>query len=180
MVSMKAVFLDRDGTINTEYEDGGLDDITKTELIPGGFEAFERLAKLNYKLFIVTNQNCVAEGRISDQEFHAINDKIVDLIKPSGAVITRTYYCAHDPSDGCDCKKPKPGMLQQAAEEFDINLAESYMIGDRDTDVLTGINAGTKTIKLSGGLFGQLDNVNPDFEARNLLEAIKYIEGKAA
>jgi D-glycero-D-manno-heptose 1,7-bisphosphate phosphatase len=173
---MKAVFLDRDGTINEEFKDGGLDDSSKVKLLPGVERAMQILAKLDFGVFIITNQDSIYEKRISEKEFRKINQKIIDLLKPSDVKIIKTYFCPHGPNNVCECHKPKPGMLLNAAKEFGVDLKSSYMIGDRLTDVRTGLDAGTKTILLKAGLgFGNLPDTKPDFEAENLLAAIRHI-----
>lgn len=172
---MKAVFLDRDGTINhgiPKYE--RVDSPDKVELIPGVIEALEQLAKLDYAVFLVTNQAGLAEGIITPADFDAINAKTLELIAPTGVKIVKTYVCPHGEGATCDCRKPKPGMLLQAAEEFDIDLAESWMIGDRETDVMTGVTAGTKTILVQTGAL-QTTSENATFTAKDLPEAITYI-----
>jgi histidinol-phosphate phosphatase family protein len=172
---MKAVFLDRDATINVgvpKYE--RVDSLDKVELLPKSIEALRLLASLDYKVIIVTNQAGIAEGRISIDEFNAINDKVLDLIKPSGIIITKIYVCPHGFDEGCECRKPKPKLIFDAAKEFDIDLKSSYMIGDRPTDVQTGLNAGTKTILvMTGHKTAAHDQAN--HVAADLLEAVKYI-----
>jgi D-glycero-D-manno-heptose 1,7-bisphosphate phosphatase len=164
---IRAVFLDRDGTITygvPRYE--RVDSIDKVELLPNTLKALEILAKLEFSVFIITNQAGLAEG--------FINNKVLELVAPSGIHIIKTYVCPHSENDNCDCRKPKPKLLFDAAYEYDINLKESYMIGDRQSDVMAGVNAGTKTILVKTG------NVSEDFDqashnSPSLLEAIEYI-----
>jgi D-glycero-D-manno-heptose 1,7-bisphosphate phosphatase len=142
---MKAIFLDRDGTLNVgipKYE--RVDSIDKVELLPHVIEGLSLLATLDYGVFIVTNQLGLAEGRITREEFDAINARTIELITASGIKILETYVCPHGKESTCECKKPKPGMLLDAAKKYSIDLKKSWMVGDRITDVETGINAGTK------------------------------------
>jgi D-glycero-D-manno-heptose 1,7-bisphosphate phosphatase len=172
---MKAVFLDRDGTVivgTPVYERVG--SLDKVVLLPDTITALRLLATLDYKVFFVTNQSGVAEGLITLEEADVINRKVLDLVAPSGIAIAETYVCPHQDSDHCDCRKPKPKMILDAAAKYGIDLAESWMIGDRPTDVETGINAGTKAILTKTG--------NPDvhsalaaYTAPTLLAAIQYI-----
>lgn len=172
---MKAVFLDRDATINVgvpKYE--RVDSLDKVELLPNTLEALKLLATLDFVVFFVTNQGGIGEGLISLDEFAEINSRVLDLISPSGVKITKTYLCPHGYNDDCECRKPKPKLLLDAAKEFDIDLKSSYMIGDRPTDVQTGLNAGTKTILvMTGHKNAAHDNAN--YVATDLLEAVRYI-----
>ena len=149
----KAIFLDRDGTINKGvpfYE--RVDSVDKVELLPNVIEALAKLASLEYKLFLVTNQAGLAEGLITQADFDEINNRTLELIAPAGVHILKTYVCPHGEGSNCDCRKPKPKLLQDAAAEYDIDLSLSWMIGDRLADVQTGINAGTKTILVKTGV----------------------------
>lgn len=173
---MKAVFLDRDGTINfgtPKYE--RVDSPNKVELLPNTLEALRLLYQLDYQIFLVTNQAGLAEGLISEKDFKDINNKVLELIRPSGISIVETYVCPHGEADNCDCRKPKPKLLLDAAKEHGINLKESWMIGDRPTDVLTGLNAGTKTILVKTGV-PTVESPEATYTAPTLLEAVQYIQ----
>jgi histidinol-phosphate phosphatase family protein len=148
---MKAVFLDRDGTLIVDPPDLRVDSIAELELFPETLPALAKLAKLDYGVFLISNQAGIGEGRLTIEEFRTIEDVFIARIVPSGIKIVKTYVCPHLPEDNCPCRKPKPFMLEQAAREFDIDLTESYMIGDRQTDIMTGVNAGTKTILVQTG-----------------------------
>ncbi len=172
---MKAVFLDRDGTLNVGvpiYE--RVDSPEKVEILPNTLEALSMLASLDYAVFLLTNQAGLAEGLITQAEFDAINNRVIDLISPSGINILKTYVCPHGEADNCECRKPKPKLLLDAAKEFDIDLSESWMIGDRVTDVMTGINAGTKAILVKTGV-PTVESEIATFTAPSLLEAVQYI-----
>jgi D-glycero-D-manno-heptose 1,7-bisphosphate phosphatase len=171
---MKAIFLDRDGTINAgipKYE--RVDSIDKVEILPNSVKGLAKLAELDYMVFFVTNQAGLAEGLISRSDFDAINNEVLKQIAPSGITVTKTYVCPHGEGSTCDCRKPKPGLLLQAAAEYDIDLATSWMIGDRLTDIHTGINAGTKTILVQTGSITEAPEAT--FVAADLLEATEYI-----
>ena len=170
---MRAVFLDRDGTVTVgvpKYE--RVDSVDKVELLPKVLKGLKVLAGLDYEIFFVTNQSGIGEGIISVADFE-INNKVLELIAPSGIKIIETYFCPHAGEGECDCRKPKPKMLLDAARKYDINLSQSYMVGDRLTDVETGINAGTKTIFVQTGA----ETVAPGatYTAKDLLEATRYI-----
>lgn len=174
-MSNKAVFLDRDGTVTVgvpKYE--RVDSLGKVELLPNSVEALKQLAGMGYLVFFVTNQAGLAEGLIGWDEFNAINGKALEMIAPSGVKIEKTYVCPHGEGDNCDCRKPKPTLLFDAAKEYDIDLANSWMIGDRPSDVMTGIIAGTKAILvLTGVPTVECDKATATLPS--LLEAVQYI-----
>ena len=173
---MRAIFLDRDGTINAgvpKYE--RVDSVDKVELLHNSVQGLGLLARLNYINFFVTNQAGLAEGLISQADFDAINNEVLRQVAPSGIQITETYVCPHGEGSECDCRKPKPGLLLRAAAQYDIDLPNSWMIGDRLTDIQTGINAGTKTILVQTGAI--MEAPEATFVAVDLLEAAQYIIG---
>ena len=171
---MKAVFLDRDGTINVGIPRvARVDSVEKVELLHYVIEGLKLLAGLDYLVFFVTNQAGMAEGLITPEQFDEINNRTLELIAPSGVKIVETYICPHGEKDTCDCRKPKPKMLQDAAQKYDIDLAKSWMVGDRLTDIQTGQNAGTKTILVLSGEIVEAPTAT--FTAQNLLEAIEFI-----
>ncbi len=171
---MKAIFLDRDGTINAgipKYE--RVDSVDKVEILPNSVAGLSKLAELDYMIFFVTNQAGLAEGLISQSDFDAINNEVLKQTAQSGITVTKTYVCPHGDGSTCDCRKPKPGLLLQAAAEYDIDLSASWMIGDRLTDIHTGINAGTKTVLVQTGSI--LEAPEATYVAADLFEAAEYI-----
>lgn len=149
----KAIFLDRDGTINKYV--GFLRNIDDFELIDGVSEAIKLINQSGYLAIVVTNQPVIARGEVSWDELHEIHRKMETLLGKDGVYIDGMYICPHHPDKGfegerpeykidCDCRKPKPGLLLQAAKGFNIDLAESYMIGDSGRDIEAGENAGVK------------------------------------
>ena len=172
---MKAVFLDRDGTVNAgvpKYD--RVDSEQKVEILPNTIEALTELAQLDYGVFFVTNQVGLAEGLITRAEFDKINNKVLELIAPSGIKVLKTYVCPHAEGDNCDCRKPKPRLLLDAAKEFDIDLGDSWIIGDRVSDVMAGLNAGTKAILVKTGI-PTVESQDATFTASTLLEAVRHI-----
>jgi len=172
---MRAVFLDRDGTINVGvpvYE--RVDSIDKLRLLPTVMEALTILAKLDFGVFLVTNQGGIAEGLISENDFEDINNKLLEMIKPSGVKIIKTYHCPHGENSTCECRKPKPKMILEAAADYNVDLGNSWTIGDRLTDVMTGINAGTNTILVQSGAVKH-KSAEATYTAATLLDAIEYI-----
>ena len=149
----KAIFLDRDGTINKYV--GFLRNIDDFELIDGVSEALKQINQSGYLAIVVTNQPVIARGDVSWDELHEIHKKMETLLGKDGAYIDGIYICPHHPDKGfegerpeykfdCDCRKPKPGLLLQAANDFNIDLSASYMIGDSERDVEAGKAAGCK------------------------------------
>lgn len=183
----RAVFLDRDGTLNEEV--GYLDSAGKLQMIPEAFEAVRRINESGMKAVVVTNQAGVAKGLFSEKFVRDVNDRIQGLFIEYGALIDRFYYCPHHPSEGvdpyrkiCDCRKPEPGLLQQAAQDLDIDLARSYMIGDHLRDVETARRVGAKGILVTTGhgadqlkTSGITAANQPDYVAKNILEAVDWI-----
>ena len=174
---MKAVFLDRDGTLNLGIPfHERVDSVDKVRLFPDTLQALQLLATLDYGVFLVTNQAGIAEGLITQDEFNAINNRLLELIAPSGSKVLKTYMCPHGEDSTCDCRKPKPELLLDAAKEFDIDLKNSWMVGDRPSDVMTGVNAGTKTILVKTG-DPTVEAPEATFTASTLLEAVQHIAG---
>lgn len=149
----KAIFLDRDGTIN-QYV-GFLRNIADFELLDGVSEAIKKINQSGYLAIVVTNQPVIARGEVTWEELHEIHKKMETLLGKDGAYIDGLYICPHHPDKGfegerpeykvdCDCRKPKPGLLLQAARDFNIDLSQSYMIGDSNRDVEAGRKAGCK------------------------------------
>lgn len=174
----KVVFLDRDGTIN-QYV-GFLRDIDDFALLPGVAEAIKEINASGYLAIVVTNQPVIARGEVSLEELEAIHNKMETLLGQEGAYLDAVYFCPHHPHKGyagerpeykvdCACRKPKPGMLLQAAADFNIDLSQSWMIGDGENDVKAGKAAGCKTALIGSGDYGQ------DVTAKNLLEGIQKI-----
>lgn len=162
--SQKAVFLDRDGTINKYV--GFLRNINEFELLPGVAEAIKRINSSGYLVIVVTNQPVVARGEVTFPELQLIHNKMETLLGEEGAYVDAIYYCPHHPHKGyegeipelkidCECRKPKPGMLLKAAQDFNIDLAKSWMIGDGENDIRAGKAAGCNTALVGVGDYGQ-------------------------
>lgn len=163
----KAVFLDRDGTIN-KYA-GFLRNVDGFELMAGVPEAVRKINESGYLAIVVTNQSVIARGEASFDELEEIHNKMETLLGREGAYLDAVYYCPHHPHKGyegerlelkidCGCRKPKPGMLLKAAEDFNIDLSRSWMVGDGENDIRAGINAGCRTALVGNnrGDYGQM------------------------
>lgn len=156
----KTIFLDRDGTINKYV--GFLRKAEDMELLQGVAEAVKLINKSGYLAVVVTNQPVIARGEVTLEGLEDIHNKMETLLGKEGAYLDGIYFCPHHPDKGykgeiielkinCDCRKPKPGLLLKAAKELNINLSESWMIGDSDIDVQAATNAGCKAIKIKEG-----------------------------
>lgn len=150
----KAIFLDRDGTINKYV--GFLKSAEEFELLDGVSEAVKKINSSGYLAIVITNQPVIARGEVTFAGLEEIHNKMETLLGQDGAYLDAIYFCPHHPHKGyageipelkfdCDCRKPKAGMLLKASEDFNIDLSQSWMIGDGENDVLCGINAGCKT-----------------------------------
>ena len=150
------LFLDRDGTINEE-----VDFVTSAKglhLIPGSAEAIREANELGLTVIIITNQSGVARGLLTEDQLLEIHKSLLDKLDDAGAHIDAIYYCPHHPEFGvgeyridCQCRKPRTGMLTMAAKEFSLDLARSFVIGDRMIDVQTGNNAGASSVLVLTG-----------------------------
>jgi len=141
----KALFLDRDGVINVEKN--YLYKIEDFEFIDGIFEVCKKYQNLGYLIIVVTNQSGIARGMYSEREFRQLSRWMISQFLAQEIKISKIYHCPHHPdsSGECDCRKPKPGMLLEAKKEFDIDLENSLLIGDKERDIEAATNAGVKT-----------------------------------
>lgn len=171
---MKIILLDRDGTIIRDPEDERVDKEEKIELFTDSIEALSYLAKNDFSGILITNQAGIAEGRINVEGFNKINNKVIEMLSPSGIKILKTYMCPHSPEDKCECRKPKPTMILEAIKDFNLDPQNVYMVGDRESDINAGINAGTKTILVETANVPVVAE-QANYTALNLLDAVKYI-----
>ena len=190
---MKAVFLDRDGVINKliyHHEHGIIDSpftVDQFSLIHGAGQAIQRLRENDYKVILISNQPGVAKGHLSSQLFEKIRKRMNRMLAVYGTRLDREYYCLHHLEavipqlrTNCECRKPKPGLILMAAEDMDIDLSQSWMVGDGITDIQAGRRAGCRTI-LIGRMKCELchlmneTDTRPDLISPNLEEAVKNI-----
>lgn len=174
-----AVFLDRDGTINEDV--GYVSKVENFHLMPGIKPALSLLQDMGFKLFVVSNQSGVGRGIITAKELEIINQKMIEELKTDEIEFDGITYCPHRPDDKCRCRKPSPKMINDFAKKFNINSKKSYMVGDKISDVLTGKNAGCRTVLL----LTEEESVNldeddeewpsPDYVADDLPAAVEWI-----
>ena len=177
---MKAVILDRDGTLiedkNYAYQ------IKDFELLEGVIEGLKLLQK-DYLLFIVTNQSGIGRGYYSIRDFHNFNNHLINVLKEENIEIIKTFFCPHVKEDSCECRKPKTKFIDEIIKEFNIDIKKSWMIGDHPSDIQFGINAGCRTIFLTTGHGSKhLDELRalgiiPTIIRENFLDAVKDILG---
>ncbi len=173
MLIHKAVFFDRDGVINKEIIRSGVVDSPLSpeefEVYPEIIEAIRLCRHYGYKVVVVSNQPRVARGTLSREMLDKIHHKMGAVLAEAGVSLDAVYVCPHDNSDGCNCRKPKPGMLLAAAVALNIDLKQSYMLGDRRQDIQAGSAAGCKTILLK-------KNYNVGIAAEFTIDKLQEIE----
>ena len=184
-----AVFLDRDGVINVlvlnpctgEYEPPySADDL---KLFSGVIRSLRDLQNAGFALFLVSNQPDYAKGKTTLEQIRAVHERLDHFLKSEGILFCDYYYCYHHPggivpgySFSCECRKPKPYFLLKASQDYGIDRDQSWMVGDRDTDIECGKAAGVRTILIKNPQSsGDRDLSNPDFTAVNLKEAVRII-----
>ena len=183
----RAVFIDRDGTLSEEV--GYINHPERFRLFPYAGEAIRRLNENGWLAIVTTNQAGVARGYFSEEMIETVHKGMEAKLAIDGARLDAVYYCAHHPSVGeppyrldCNCRKPKPGLITQAATDFDIDLKKSWMVGDRYSDIQMARNAGVKSaFVLSGYGRGEWEHQRqswteqPDMVAENLLQVVLNI-----
>ncbi len=188
-MSEKAIFLDRDDTL---IEDPGyINDPEQVKLLDGVPEALIQLKALGYKLIVVTNQSAVAHGIVTEKVLGEIHDRLKQLLADKNAFLDRIYYCPYHPEGvvpkyckESNCRKPSPGMLLKAADEMDIDLGQSWCVGNSSRDIEAGLQAGCKTILIDKPPAHQRQpasslspaRVNPDYKAVNIKEAVNIVK----
>ncbi|MGB9181738.1 MAG: HAD family hydrolase [Pyrinomonadaceae bacterium] len=186
-MSRRAVFMDRDGTISEEI--GYVNHPARSRVFPYSAQAVRLLNEAGWLAVLVTNQAGVARGYFTEDLIGAVHDVLKMELESAGARLDAIYYCAHHPTVGelpyrfdCDCRKPKPGLIRRAAEEFEIDLRQSWMVGDRYSDIELARNAGVRSaFVLSGYGRGEWEyqreswKHEPDLVAEDLLEAVRKI-----
>ena len=162
---MKAAFLDRDGVINVDH--GYVSRVEDFEFQEGIFELFETLQNMDFVLFVVTNQSGIARGYYSLEDFLNLSEYMLSELKNRGVEIKEIAYCPHHPdiTGECECRKPKPGMILDLASRYGIDLKSSILIGDKQSDIDAGKNAGLgKTYLVNQGILDIIERIKSDFK----------------
>ncbi len=175
MGKKRAVFFDRDGTlIEVKIENGkplSIIDPADLILLKGVKEGIESLHRHQFLIFVVTNQPDVARGRISLNQVEAVHQRLIEVLGRDK--ICKIYYCLHDDKDQCECRKPKPGMILRASEEWQIDLDSSYMVGDLDRDVKAGRGAGVFHTAIVDAVYNQ--GIEADYRGKDILNICRWI-----
>ena len=166
-----AVFLDRDGTVMVDV--GYPSSPEQVQLLPDAAAGLARLKQAGYKIVVISNQSGIGRGLVTADDAQRVHDRLVDELAAAGVALDAAYYCPHAPEDECTCRKPSPGLILRAAEELEIDLARSFMVGDRDSDLEAGRRAGCRTI-----LFGATDpgGLEPDHVSASWDDVCDYVE----
>lgn len=144
----KAIFLDRDGVINFNRNDY-VKSWDEFEFIPGVLDAIKQINASNRLVIIITNQSPIGRGMFTPETLDGIHNKMLEVMGKHNCHIDAIYYCPHHPNDGCNCRKPKPGNILRAAKDFNIDLSNSWMIGDSESDLEAGRTAGCQVMKVT-------------------------------
>ncbi len=185
-----SVFLDRDGTINEQM--GYINHISRFVLLPGVIQAIRRLNSLQVPVVVVTNQSGLARGYFPESLLQTVHEEMRRQLQAEGAHVDGIYVCPHHPEarqerfrQNCTCRKPKTGLLEQAAAELKLDLSRSYMVGDRWSDLRCGAAAGTATVLVRTGYgrgeelyIGPQETLQPDYVADDLLAATAWIAAR--
>lgn len=182
-----AVFLDRDGTINEQM--GYINHLCRFNLLVGAAEAIKKINDAGVPVVVISNQSGLARGYFPEELLVAVHEKMNRLLAEKGAHVDGIYYCPHHPEakeerfrETCNCRKPKPGLVLQAAREMNLDPAKSFVVGDRWSDIKTAANCGAQSILVRTGYgrgdeqyIGPHQEIQPDHKAEDLLEAADWI-----
>jgi heptosyltransferase-2 len=174
------IFLDRDGTLNADP--GYIKSPDQLELFPGVPEALARLKRAGARLILVTNQSGVARGLLSQDDLAAVHAKLKRILDGAGASLEAIYFCPHHPDDGCDCRKPNPGMIDQAVRERRVDLERAYLIGDHVRDIELAKRIGARSVLVTTGVVRPQESeklretaLAPDWIASSMTEAADWL-----
>jgi D-glycero-D-manno-heptose 1,7-bisphosphate phosphatase len=184
----RAIFLDRDGTLNVDREYVGKPE--DVELVPRAAEGARMLADAGFVLVVVSNQSGIARGFFTEKQAAAVDERVASLLGRAGVTIAASYRCPHLPEAPlreyavlCDCRKPKPGLIERAARELAIDVARSWAVGDRARDIAAGAAAGCQTVAVDPvpPIQGEEDfnAAQPRYRARDLVDAARFIIANA-
>ncbi len=175
----KALFLDRDGILNRERGDY-VKSPEELEILAGIDAPIKRIRERDYLIVVVTNQSVVGRGLITEDDLGRIHSKLRTELEGRGCRVDAVYYCPHTSADGCACRKPKPGMILKAAEELGIDLKDSWLIGDQETDVEAARRAGVKGILVPSNDDGLKIGVNQILKTSKLTEWERHLNGDSS
>lgn len=166
--------MDRDGVINAKLpENRYVSRVSEFQFLSGAFEALLVLQKLGFVLVVITNQRGIARGLMTEEDLRAVHGHMLSQLRENGISVEAVYHCPHEEFEFCACRKPEPGMILAAAQDLDIDLTSSYMVGDSPSDVAAGRKAGVRTIRI-----GNHDDKDADAVFGNLLDFALNLEKK--
>ena len=175
MENQPAIFLDRDGVINTEPKDYVIS-INEFNFLDESLDALRLLSKLGFPIIIITNQSGIGRGLLSVEKLLEIHQFMIQNVQLAGGRIDAIYYCPHLPSDQCECRKPKPGLCYQASKEWGIDLTHSYLIGDTEKDLFMAKAAGCFPVFVQSGRSNHIPILSfPYHISKNLFDAANWI-----
>ena len=173
MKKNKAIFLDRDGTINVEKN--YLYKISELEFEEGCLEGLKLLKEMGYILIVITNQSGIGRGYYTVKEMELLNEHMNNILKKNDSKIEKFYFCPHTTEDNCKCRKPNPELILNAKRDFNIDLSKSYMLGDKISDIECGLNAGVSSFLVQTG---KKENNKKIKSFKNILEFAKFLKLK--
>ncbi|MCO6429947.1 MAG: D-glycero-beta-D-manno-heptose 1,7-bisphosphate 7-phosphatase, partial [Deltaproteobacteria bacterium] len=173
--SRPAVFLDRDGTINEHVD--YLHQPERYRILPGALEAIREMREAGFRIVVITNQPGIGTGYFSKDDFFKVNKKLLEEASARGVAFDRIFFCPHSKGDNCNCRKPKPAMIERAIRELNIDRRGSFVIGDMTSDIEAARRAGIKSILVKTGRGGtdQLYDVVPDYIVSDLQSAAEIV-----
>lgn len=185
MKKRKVLFLDRDGTLIVDKS--YMHKVEDLEIIPEALTALKNLSKLNYAIVLITNQSGIARGKYNEEQFWIFQKAFEKQLKSHGVTLDAVYFCPHHDEKGtipeytivCECRKPKPGMLLNAQKDLNLDLEESWMVGDKDEDVMTGQKLGLNTVRIRSD-YGYKEGVQPTHTVNHLMEFYEILSKKKA
>lgn len=166
----KAIFLDRDGTIIKDF--GYVYQKEKLEFLELTVDGLKKFQSFGFKLIIITNQSGVGRGYFSLTEMEEFNNFLLENLKNNDVLISAIYICPHHPDDNCLCRKPKTSLVAKAVKDFQLDISQSFFVGDEEKDILCGKNSGCKTVWIKNE---KIISIKPDYEVDNLLEFSRLI-----
>jgi histidinol-phosphate phosphatase family protein len=166
-----AVFFDRDGTLMEDVD--YCNDPAQVRPFPGTAEALRKLKARGFAIIVITNQSGIGRGRITLEQYYSVQARLDELL--GNGTIDASYFCPHHPDEICECRKPLPQMVLQAADEHGLDLAKSFFVGDKDADVQCGKNACTRTILVETGYGAKHRNCGADHLAKDVVAAVEFI-----
>jgi histidinol-phosphate phosphatase family protein len=172
-----ALFLDRDGTLIVDQGYPSRPDLVR--LLPGAAAGLAELARDGFRLVLVSNQSGVGRGLVTREQAEGVHRRAVECLAAHGVRLDGSYYCYHAPWEGCACRKPSPQLLRRAAEELNLDLGRSFLVGDKPSDVAAGRAAGCRTVLLAAGAAPAAWEGRPDHVAAGWDDVVVYLKGRA-